>query len=268
MGQMDRNEIDCIASEVRVMMNQHSPPIDVFQVAKQEGVLLAPGNYGKEFNGRIEFHRKSGKFILFYPDPENAPYPMRIRFSISHELGHYYLPEHRQLLLTGRSHYSQTDFVSDNSLEREADLFAASLLIPTNVLQEFCVKKDFYTLKELIDLANTWQTSVTSAAIRYVQWASECCAIVLSQNKRIVFYIPSDDAGYRGFQWLGQREVAPRSATIEAHENQGSGQVFEMDSRTDMWFTDRRASLKLWEEAFPLGYTGLVLTMLTLEVDD
>jgi hypothetical protein len=130
------------------------------------------------------------------------------------------------------------------------------------------MKKEFYTLKELIDLANTWQTSVTSAAIRYVQWASECCAIVLSQNKKIVCYIPSDDAGYRGFQWLGQQQVARGSATIEAHGHQGSGRVFEIESRTDMWFSDRRASLKLWEEAFPLGYTGLVLTMLTFEVDD
>ena len=265
---MDQNEIDAIASEVRAMMNQHSPPIDVLEVARQEGVLLAPGNYGDEFDGRIEFHPKHAKFILFYPHPKDAAYPTRIRFSISHELGHFYLPEHRRLLLAGRSHYSQTGFVSDNALEKEADFFAASLLIPTDVLQKFCAKKEFYTLKELIALGNLWQTSVTSAAIRYTQWASECCAVVLSRNKRVIFYIPSDDAGYRGFQWLGKQEVAPRSATIEAHNHQGTGRVFEQSSRTDMWFSDRRASVKLWEEAFPLGYTGLVLTTLTLEMDD
>ena len=39
---MDRNEIDSVASEVREIMNQYSPPIDVLQVAKEEGILLAP----------------------------------------------------------------------------------------------------------------------------------------------------------------------------------------------------------------------------------
>jgi len=265
---MGRNEIEAITSEIRAAMQQQAAPIDVLYIAREEGILLAPGNYGEEFNGRIEYHRELGKFILFYPDIEESRYISRVRFSISHELGHYYLPEHRKLLIQGKPHNSKAGFICDNKLEREADFFAASLLLPEKVLREFCSRREFYTLRELIELANLWQTSITSAVIRYVQWTSECCSTVLSQDKKILFYLPSEEAAYCGFQWLGRKEVAPRSATIKACNNQGSGEVFEQESNSEMWFSDRRASYKLWEEAFPLGYTGLILTMLTFEVLD
>jgi len=264
---MDRNEIEAITSEIRTAMQQQSPPIDIFHIAHEESILLAPGNYGEEFNGRLEYHRKPGKFILFYPNAEENRYPSRVRFSISHELGHYYLPEHRKLLIQEKSHNSKTGFISSNKLEREADFFAASLLLPERVLKKFCSRKKFYTLSELIELANLWQTSATSAVIRYVQWTSEFCAVILSQGSNVLFYLPSEEAAYCGFQWLGKKEISTRSSTIKTSKNQGSGEVFEQGSNTEMWFSDRRASYKLWEEAFPLGYTGLVLTMLTFEVD-
>lgn len=265
---MDRDEIETLTSEIRQTMGQTCPPVDVLHIASEEEIMLAPGNYGEEFDGRIEFHRQRGKFILFYPEASSTRLQTRIRFSVAHELGHYYIPEHRKLLMQGRVHNSISDFLCDNMLEREADSFAASLLLPADVLADFCARKKFFTLKEIVELAKTWQTSATSAAIRYVQWTSECCAIVLSQNELVRFYIASEDAAYRGFQWLGKKKVAPRSATIEAGKQRGSGQFFEQQSHTEMWFSDRYATLRLWEEAFPLGYTGLVLTMLTFEVED
>jgi hypothetical protein len=164
------------------------------------------------------------------------------------------------------SHYSKAGFICDNKLEREADFFASALLIPKKILQEFCKRKKFYTLNELVELANTWQTSITSTALRYVQWTSECCATILSQDGKILFYWPSEDAEYHGFKWLGGKKVAPRSATLGASKNQGSGKVVEQESHTEMWFSNRHINYKLWEEVFPLGYTGLILTMLTFEV--
>lgn len=265
---MDRDEIEILTSEIRQTMGQTCPPVDVLHIASEEGILLAPGNYGEEFDGRIEFHPRQGRLILFYPEPSLSRLQTRIRFSVAHELGHYYIPEHRKLLMQGRVHNCISDFLCDNMLEREADSFAASLLLPADVLASFCARKEFFTLKEIVELAETWQTSATSAAIRYVQWTSECCSIVLSQGGNVKLYLASEDAAYRGFQWLGEKNVAPRSATVEASNKQGSGQFFEQESHTEMWFSDRRASLKLWEEAFPLGYTGLVLTMLTFEVEE
>lgn len=265
---MDRDKVEELTYEIRDTFEQTSSPIDVLSIAKEEGILLAPGNYGQEFDGRIEFHRRQGKFILFYPKVATGHSLARIRFSVGHELGHYYMPEHRKLLIQERAHYSKPGFVCDNRLEREADFFSASLLIPSKILVDFCARKKFFTLKELVELAGTWQTSATSAALRYVQWTSECCAIVLSQKNAVLFYMPSEDAAFRGFQWLGHKNIPTSSATNKANKNQGSGQFFEQESHTEIWFSERKAESKLWEEAFPLGYTGLVLTMLTFEIED
>ena len=265
---MEHPDIEDLTSEIRKATAQPGPPVDLMAIAKEEGILLAPGNYGDEFDGRIEFHRGPGRFILFYPERRLGRSQRRIRFSVAHELGHYYIPSHRDLLVMGQSHYSKSGFICDNRLEREADFFAAALLLPRTVLKDFCLRKEFYTLKEIVELANEWETSITSAAIRYVQWTPECCGLVLSQDNQIRFYIASDDAAHRGFEWLGRKEVPARTETIKAGCQQGSGQVFEGRSHTETWFSYRRASCKVWEEAFPLGYTRLVLTMLTLEVED
>ena len=53
------------------------------------------------------------------------------RFSIAHELGHYFLPGHLDAVLGDRDvHESHAEFASADRYELEADHFAASLLMP------------------------------------------------------------------------------------------------------------------------------------------
>ncbi|MDX8451014.1 ImmA/IrrE family metallo-endopeptidase [Mesorhizobium captivum] len=52
------------------------------------------------------------------------------RFSISHELGHYFIEGHPEALLTTGVHQSRAGFVSGDPFEQEADHFAAALLMP------------------------------------------------------------------------------------------------------------------------------------------
>lgn len=265
---MDRDETEATVSEVREAMGQTSPPVDVLKIAKEEGILLARGHYGEGFDGRIEYHQKQGKFLLFYPEVDRTHPHARVRFSIGHELGHYYLPEHRALLECARFHYSKAGFICENHLEREADGFAAALLLPEGVLADLCWRRKFLTLKDILELASEWQTSATCAAVRYAECAGEPCAMVVSAHEEIRYYVPSEDASYRGFRWLGIRKVPRGTATAEAATHQGSGRIFERQSHTEIWFSERRAQCKVWEEAFPLGYTGLVLTMLAFEIED
>lgn len=54
------------------------------------------------------------------------------RFTLAHELGHYFIDQHRRGLEEGkvRSHGSVVEFESELPIEQEADTFAASLLMP------------------------------------------------------------------------------------------------------------------------------------------
>ena len=64
------------------------------------------------------------------PDGRHHP---RTRFSICHELGHYFIERHHDDLVNGEPpHGSSGEFKNGVAEgEREADAFASSLLLPT-----------------------------------------------------------------------------------------------------------------------------------------
>jgi len=234
-------------------------PVNLDRLIHSEvNIRARPGDYGERFDGRIEYIRDKRIFILYHP----AVTSPRVRFSIAHELGHFYIPEHRDLLLTGKSHNSKPGFISDKKLEREADEFASYLLVPENYLKKLIWSKKFLSLKELLGLANELQVSATAMVIRYVRMTPEPCAVVLSQDGQQRFYWASEEMEYTGFQWRGRKDIPWDSASAEAAKNQGSGKVFEKTSDSGVWFSKRKREREIGEEAFPLGYTGLVLTML------
>jgi len=235
-------------------------PIDLDKIIRSEGnIRPRPADYGDKFDGRIEYIPDKNIFILYHP----AVISPRVRFSIAHELGHFYIPEHRNLLLTGKSHNSKSGFISDKRLEREADEFAAYLLVPQDYLRKLILKRTFLTLKDLLELAKELQVSATAMAIRYVKMTPEPCAVILSQDGQQKFYLASEEMEYTGFQWRGRKDISWNSASAEAVKNQGSGEVFEKEADSSLWFSKRKSEREIWEEAFPLGYTGLVLTMLS-----
>ncbi|MBC8468135.1 MAG: ImmA/IrrE family metallo-endopeptidase [Planctomycetes bacterium] len=235
-------------------------PIDLDKIINNEGnIRTRPANYGNKFDGRIEYISDKNIFILYHPKLISP----RVRFSIAHELGHFYIPEHRKLLLSGKSHNSKAGFISNKRLEREADEFASHLLVPESYLNELLFKKTFLTLKDLLKLANELQVSATAMTIRYVKMTPEPCAVILSQEGQQKFYLASEEMEYTGFQWRGCKDIPWNSASAKASKNQGSGEVFEEETDSGVWFSKRKRERKIWEEAFPLGYTGLVLTLLS-----
>src|SRR5580704_10853060 len=52
------------------------------------------------------------------------------RFSIAHELGHYFTEGDAEKLLATGVHHSRAGFVSADPFEQEADYFAAAVLMP------------------------------------------------------------------------------------------------------------------------------------------
>ena len=73
-------------------------PVDPFAIAEKEGIFLSPGDYGDSFDGRIEYYPDLDEFCLFHQQSGPLRSEERVRFTIAHELGHFYLPEHRNSL--------------------------------------------------------------------------------------------------------------------------------------------------------------------------
>src|SRR4051812_40428892 len=100
-AQMDSKAIEDYAASILEDHGLYKLPVDPFEIAKREGIRLAPGGYGGCFDGRLEYHRKAGRFLLLYADGRTGRTEGRIHFTIGHELGHYYLEEHRRYLTSG-----------------------------------------------------------------------------------------------------------------------------------------------------------------------
>src|SRR5207247_1657430 len=99
------------------------------------------GRYGDAFDGLLE-HR-SGRFHVYANldrvEREDSP---RARFTLAHELGHYFIDEHRNALAAGLalSHPSFCDFESDLPVEKEADHFASNLLMPAKGFRKLAAR--------------------------------------------------------------------------------------------------------------------------------
>jgi hypothetical protein len=170
------------AEEVLRSLGMWRLPVDPLQIADEEGIKVKPGEYSDGFDARIEYFPMFRRFGIYYRAV--GVNEGRMRFSLGHELGHYYLPHHRERLEKGESHNSESDFKSRDPLEHEADQFAAELLMPRELFQKYVsgYRQSVCCLKELMELASRLKTSIISTAIRYCECYIECSMLVLSQN--------------------------------------------------------------------------------------
>ena len=240
-------------------------PVDPLRIVKEEGIELAPSDYGSGFDARIEYFHEFDRFGIYYQVPGPYRNAGRVNFSIGHELGHFYLPEHRARLRAGRIHNSLSNFGSDSPFEKEADRFAAHLLMPQQLFVNH-VKvhhSGYCTLKNLCTMAERLGTSVTSTAIRYCDCGIDATLVVLSKSRTVHWSWTSYDMRPLGMWFVKagtQIPAASRTAALYDRLETGAADgIIEGSVSSRTWFEWPKRD-KLWEEAISLG--GYVLTYL------
>lgn len=245
-------------------------PVCPFSIAREEGIEIAPGGYGDRFDARIEYLRSAGAFCIYHQECGGWRTEGRVRFSVAHELGHFYLPDHRKRLLEGRMHNSVSDFRSQDPFEQQADEFAASLLMPMELFRQELerFRGGFCDLSDLSRLADRLGTSITSTARRYCQCDREPCTIFFSEDGIVRWGISSTDMQYRQMYFYEYGTPVPeRSRTAKLWSQIAAGENVEIVKGSvdaHVWF-DRPRAEYLWEEVMPLGRTGVAITQLTPE---
>ena len=128
---------DRIAEKVEELLQQFDvrrPPVPVDKFARKLKLLLYPLRADDEISGAII--RKAGRRVIIAVNP--AHHINRQRFTIAHELGHYFfhegLGEHvdENFRVAWRNADSSK---AVNWIEIEANRFAAELLMPTRFLK-------------------------------------------------------------------------------------------------------------------------------------
>ena len=95
----------------------------------------------------------------------------RQRFSIAHELGHWHLHKNLDMFACDTSHGSSKTFFDDESgklKERQADKFAANLLLPPYILKPYIKGLSKINFSCIKNLSETFQTSISATASQLV----------------------------------------------------------------------------------------------------
>lgn len=157
--------------EIASVMGVCSSPIDLFKIIDSEPNLYAEGaDFGDVFDGCLEY--VGPRFLLAYNTKydrwnHTGEHHPKVRFTIGHELGHYYLDEHRQYLLNGgKSHPCFTEFQSEPYVEQQADCFAAGLLMPSFLLGPRVNQEAEPTFEIIKSTAKEFEVSITSLMVR------------------------------------------------------------------------------------------------------
>jgi Zn-dependent peptidase ImmA (M78 family) len=164
--------------------------------------------------------------------------PERQRFSIAHELGHLTL-EHEAGKI--QKICNQKDMMSwyKKNIETEANFFASELILPTWMFEKLCDVKeiDFGSVKKI---ARKFRASLTATTIKFVRLNPEKCALVFSENGKIVWSCRSDD--WQPFIQHGQ----PLDRRTEAYAFFQSEELDEdpVEIPADAWFEDGSGAIQ------------------------
>jgi hypothetical protein len=241
-----------------------SLPVDPFAIADREGILCE--QVDSPSLGVSGCLMKSGdNFGIFYSG--EFPNEGFLRFTVAHELGHYFLDGHcEHFFAAGNAeHWSGWGFESEERYEREADTFAAALLMPEDLLRSSRAW-NFSGLKAIESLANECVTSLTATAIRYVRLSRDPVAVICSMRDRVQFAFMSQalkDVPFLG--WIKKGSLLPENtATVRFNRDQSNvarACRSTSTSRMETWF-DGGGNLELVEEIVGLGGYGRTLTVL------
>lgn len=247
LSEFDVEELNNLASSIADYYFPNGQ-IDPIVIADKNNITYSFGNYSDAFDGLIEC--EYAKFHIFINlNRLQQAYSERARFTFAHELGHYFIDNHRNSLLKGLSpsHCSQTGFKSRNRAERQADYFASCLLMPENSFKKYCYRKKFeYRIIE--ELSKKYGTSKSATALRFCAIGNHPIMVVYSYKNSIRWFWSSQDFRFR---WLRNgKDKLPKDTVAGEYFNLGrkslrTEPVFAMD-----WFNikyDHQANLPFKE---------------------
>src|SRR5208283_4564934 len=164
-------------------------PVDPFAIAASRDIVVkAKPDTAEGVSGMLLRHGNTFGILYATYVPSEGFH----RFSVSHELGHYFLEGHIDHVLPQDGiHTSHAGFVSADPYEQEADCFAAGMLMP-GVLFKREIRRIDPGLDAIESLSKKCKTSLTATAIRYAELSEDAVAIILSTGQTIDFCFLSE----------------------------------------------------------------------------
>lgn len=174
-------------------------PIPLKDIVADEDISLICDDYGTDtFDGLTCYDYKDDKFYIHLNTARNnTPESNKGRFTLAHELGHYFIDRHRNAMIKGvmHPHWHKYNPFGENEewkIEREADCFAGSLLMPFKSLKKDIRSNPFEGA--MIDLlAKKYKVSFSAMAIRYKDLNEIPIMLVYAEKGFVKWQMHSED---------------------------------------------------------------------------
>lgn len=168
-----KSQIRSLVEDILDKNSISNAPVPVEKIAKSYGIEIKRERVDDDLSGFLVREKKENRVII---GANKAHHPNRQRFTIAHELGHFLLHEGETIHLDGaRGSFTLNLRDSESSTgeddgEREANFFAAELLMPAKLLQKDLQEKSLDLLSDddelLSKLATKYGVSVQALTFR------------------------------------------------------------------------------------------------------
>lgn len=237
---------------------------DLLAIARFEEVQVHFDSYECAFDGMLvadgtDFH------IHVDIDNGNSPTQKRSRFTLAHELGHYFIDEHRLGLLSGalEPHPSRQDPRTTDPIEVEANYFASCLLMPESKFRRSLTLRKFSSAV-IEKITNDFNVSFPAATIRFAAVGNHEVMAVVSKDGIAKWFTKSEDFCPGPFRFKVGQPVPPSTVAGEhfAGKNSRLNGIERVDA--DDWFHayDRWAARQMYEQCIYRDEWGYVISLL------
>ncbi|NSW83105.1 MAG: ImmA/IrrE family metallo-endopeptidase [Syntrophothermus sp.] len=253
------SQAEIYARELLQLLNIDSVPVDPFQICKHFNIEVCYEPL-RQCEAVLLIQSGAKKIIL----SDSTPYHLRQKFSLAHELGHYYMPHH-ELLIIGCSASDLMTFESNPSTmqEWEANVFASELLMPHHHIAKDA-KAYEYSAESVKEIADKYEVSITAAAVRLLQVTPDSAAIVLSANGQIKWFKKSQNFRY----YIRATKTMDPAAHIYDFYSKGAASELLKQTRASIWLENPKNLDYVNEQSIIMPSLNAALTILTIPFDE
>lgn len=200
--------------------------------------------------------RASGKEILV----SERLHQNRQRWAIAHELGHLHLHAGlSQMFLCTET--QMTQFYRNSTAEREAQWFAACMLIPP-ASGGPVVRRGRPSIRTAQSLSERFGVSLTAAALRICELWDGACAVVLSSRNGVLWWQRS-----LAFPFVIDTRFKALNTETHAYDalfRRAEAPTYPSSVAPSAWLYFEPHGVELKESALLLGETGFCLSVLAI----
>lgn len=206
------NDISVVLNTVRGKDRFDTGPVNVAELAKEYTRQISPGSHIEHVvaddlpgceGALVPSDSQPRRWAIMYDRKQNAG---RRAYTIAHELGHFVL--HRQLVDADPNFdggfYCSKDAVEHGTgrdIEKEANEFAANLLMPLDDYRRLIPSDHLASLERLGEAAARYGVSLTAATLRWLEYTTTR-AMVIASVDGFALWAKSSDAAFKSGRFL------------------------------------------------------------------